>query len=127
MGPGTRRRSASPRTHHAVTANHSTAVKLPGIAGTTFINTIATLTNTPIIAMGTPSRVLWRRARAMNARHAAHQPIAPTAVPTSLIGTSTASPREAAAAVGNAPQADSGNRGAKPGRDPPHAGGGPSR
>src|SRR3989442_5953051 len=99
VGPGTRRRSASPRTHHALKASHSTAVRLPGTAGTTFITTIATLTTAPSAAILMPSRLPLRRASAMKARQAAHQPIAPTAAPTSLMGTRTASPRNAAAPV----------------------------
>src|SRR5438105_4976332 len=99
MGPGARCRSTSPSRHHAIKAIHSAVVKLPGTPGTTFIRTIATLTIAPVTASAVPCRSLLRRASAMKATHAAHQPIPETADPTSVIGTSSASPRSAAAAV----------------------------
>src|SRR3989454_1472552 len=70
---------ASPSTHHAPSAAHSGQPKLPGTAGISFMQMMATLTTAPPAAMTTPLRSRLRRASAMNARHAAHQPIPATA------------------------------------------------
>src|SRR2546427_138875 len=55
---------ASPSTHHAPSAAHSGQPKLPGTAGISFMQMMATLTTAPPAAMTTPLRSRLRRASA---------------------------------------------------------------
>src|SRR5262249_12414733 len=93
----------APSAHQNANAIHSEREKLPGTDGSTFIATIAAETTAPAAASAMPTRGETspgaRRARARKETHVASQPTPTARDPTSVTGTSRASPRKAAAAV----------------------------
>src|SRR5262249_53261875 len=102
-----RRRNINPIASHTANAAHSAPVKCPGIAGTSFINTSNAETTTPkIVAARSPALFVTKK----NERHAANHPSAEAIEPTSVTGTSSASPsnKQASVAIATATMATMG-------------------
>src|ERR1700730_3275188 len=90
----------APNAHHNAKAIHSEREKLPGTIGSAFIRMIAADTAEPAAAIAAPgARGCARRVRKRNATQVASQPTPTAREPTSVTGTSNASPRKAATPV----------------------------